>query len=327
MVQKIQLKTLIEILNLHGFTPDNPARASTYQQLIYSYEIPEEITCSYQKDNGVLCGKPHKNGAIIALRDGSLSNVGSCCAKNYFSDGKECLSNDYRLLENRLRRERKHQGLVKLLDNKESTIPRIDSFLANVKGQRHRIKSFGECIGPEAIRQLQSRAKESRPQVNVLAETIKRWRDTRGIERTKKTKVPFPIGNIKNIGIFNPAYAQTLIVDLLNVKDAYSMGEALLDGNIKGKGLFDMTVTRLNSIPGLETKAATYIEQVDGFFDAGLHPILYLAFEPSERYKIGRTLLQYSGNNVGKDKAKIWVREMDKRIKERAKCDNLTLIA
>ncbi|MCP4261222.1 MAG: hypothetical protein GY938_18960 [Ketobacter sp.] len=26
-----------------------------------------------------------------------------------------------------------------------------------------------------------------------------------------------------------------------------------------------------------------------------------MAFEPSERYKIGRTLLQYSGNNVGPD--------------------------
>ena len=327
MIKTKQLTKVDDILNLLHFKPDNPVRPENYRHLMYSYELPKEVICNYQKDNGVICGRPHKKGAIVMLKDGSLSNVGCCCANNYFSDGTECLSKHYQLLENQIRLERKHQGLINLLDKKETNIPLINSLLDKIKGQRQRVRAFAESIGTEVTDQLQRRAKESRPQVYVEAATFRHWVDHNGNKGTEKSSVPFRIGSIKNIDIFNPAYAQNLSVDLLKAKNAYDFGEALLEGDIRKKDVFEQTIATLNAIPGLERKATIYIAQVDGFFDAEKHPLLYVVRETAQRYKIARALLNLAGKPVGKDKAKVWVREQDEVIKEAAKCDSFTFIA
>tara|TARA_Y100000589_G_scaffold322124_1_gene354548 strand:+ start:399 stop:1391 length:993 start_codon:yes stop_codon:yes gene_type:complete len=330
MTKDKQLKKLGEILDLQGFKPENPARPENYNTIIFSYELAktEDIKCSYQKDNGNLCRKEHQHGAVVMLKDGSLSNIGGCCVKNYFSDGGDTsLKSDYTRLQNEIKNTKRLKGLAKLLENEEQYKKKIDNLTQEIYSQKQQLDSFGEEIGSTVLNQLQKRAKESRNQVHVNATTYKKWVDENGHEQCEKSTFPYRIGTIKNIGVFNTTTANNLLSELRSLKQTLELGKAILKGSTKKKSIIDQVVSTLNSLPGLEKETRKYVSQVESFLVSSKLPLLYLKQSQSERNKIARGILREQGQNVGKEVAKSWLREQDKAVTETANCDKFTFIA
>ncbi|WP_157627583.1 hypothetical protein [Burkholderia gladioli] len=143
------VRNAADLRNLPGYVERvNPAEVGL-KQIIRPYEFKYEIRCALTN-----CGRPHKDGVIVQLEDGSISNIGHICGadENKFSTK---FTIEMQVMSNARRRE---ELLPRLLDRVSLQQIEDRARVASDMGRRAAalVLAFRDMC-PDVFRELQRR--------------------------------------------------------------------------------------------------------------------------------------------------------------------------
>lgn len=314
--------TMQEIESLSGFKADNPVNKDNYKLIFGDYWFPDEVKCCRQKLNGQLCGEDHKYGFVAILRDDSITIVGNHCANEKFGADARIKVDKNKYLNEKRRRERLAQ-LQDLLVEKETTLAQLVGLKEDISKIHENIKAFSALLGDQTRRRLQNIARTTNSTISVDAVTYREYIDDDGEKQKERRTVPVTIGSLKGTSIFNIYTFRAINESIRAIEQAYEKAEAITD---------DVKISEIDSLASSITdfdRVKSEVEKVKreehAFFNGELGLLCFIVDDKSERYKTARVVLERSGETVGREKAKNWLLEQEKKMKNELEADKIEI--
>src|SRR5690606_33994137 len=82
----------------------------------------------------------------------------------------------------------------------------------------------------------------------------------------------------------------------------------------------------INNVESISQETAHLEKQTDSFFQSDLTLLCFLTDDKADRYKTARAVLEIAGLESGKSRAKEWLFEKDKTIKESLNADKIEFL-
>lgn len=312
--------TVQEIELLPGFKDSNPINKDNYQCILGDYRFPDEVKCCREKANGQLCGKGHKWGFVAKLKDGSITIIGNHCAIDKFGADAKIKADRSRYLNEKRRRERLAQ-LADLLADKDIVLEKLESLEKELDKIQNRINNFSNSLGERTFRRLQDIARTGRNTVYIDVITYHDYIDQDGEKQTEKRVAPSRIGVLNGASIFNGYSFQSIKSMIRVVKVAYDEADSI-SGDIKISTLDSLT-RNMADFDRVDDEVRKLQQEEKSFFENDLKLLCFLVDDKSERYKTAQLVLEHSGESVGKDKAKNWLAEKEKEMRDTLMADKI----
>lgn len=312
--------TMEEIRALGEFKDDNPINKDNYDRIYGDYWFPDEVKCCREKPNGQLCGEGHKWGFVAKLIDGSITIIGNYCARDKFGADARIKTDRSKYLNEKRRRERLTQ-LDDLLADKELKLEKLKELEDELRIIQNRVKDFSDSLGVRTLRRLHDISRTGTNTIYVDAITYNEYVDDDGEKQKERQVAPTKIGTLNGVSIFNDYSYQSMRSSIRAVKIAYEEAEFISD-NIKTSQLESLT-SSMADIDRVTSEAQKIGQEEASFFANDLGLLCYLVDDKSERYKTAKLVLERSGEQVGKEKAKSWITESDKEMKKSLNADKI----
>ncbi|TXH74951.1 hypothetical protein [Thiobacillus sp.] len=311
-----------EIQALPGFVLDNPITKDNYARLLGDYSLADEVHCCFQKENGNLCNEGHKWGFVAALKDNSVTIVGNNCAISKFGADSTLKSDISRYINEKKRQERL-DVLTQLISEKQNRLSALHITLENLKELRKRIGLFKARLGDQTRRRLEDMAKTGKTAVEIIGVNYRDYIDDDGNSNREKHSISSNLGHIFGIGWLNETNHHPLFVAIQNVKLAYEEAEQVtLD--IKLSELDELT-RKINDSSRIVGEVDSFLEQEEAFLKSNFALLCFLTPDKTERYKAARFVLEEQGLSSGKDKAKDWLVNYEREIREELKIEKIEI--
>jgi hypothetical protein len=312
--------TMQEIESLLGFKEDNPINKDNYERIFGDYWFPDEVTCCREKTNGQLCGEGHKWGFVAKLKDGSITIIGNYCARDKFGADAKIKADRSKYLNEKRRRERLAQ-LEDLLADKEKVLKKLVLLKEELEKIQDRVNNFSDSLGGRTLRRLQDIARTGSTTVFVDVITYREYLDEDGEKQIERRVAPARVGTLNGVSIFNEYSFQSIKSTMRAVKMAYEEAGSI-SGDIKTSQLESLT-SSMADFDRVDSEAKKIQQEETSFFANDLGLLCFLVDDKSERYKTAQLVLEHSGESVGKDKAKNWLIEKEKEMKNVLKADKI----
>lgn len=311
-----------EIWDLHGFKHDNGVNRSNYLRLKGDYWFPDEVHCCFLKENGNLCNEGHKWGFVAELADGSFTIVGNNCAITKFGADSKIKADRTKYLNEKRRRERL-ASLADLLEQKDENLLLLEHKELELLKLKRSVKAFREKLGAQTGQQLIEMAKTGSSAITVLAVSYREYVDDAGEERKERSAASARIGNLSGIRIFNDHLFASIQSGIHAIREAY-LAAAQIQNDVKISDLERIT-SELNSVGRIVEMVADATKEIERFFANDLTLLCFMTPDKSDRYKTARAVLDSQGTDVGKEKAKEWLNEKERELREQLGADKLEI--
>lgn len=315
-------KTIQDVRDLPNFRDNNPVNLKNYNDVLGDYDFSEDVKCCREKTNGNLCGREHRIGYVVVLKDNSVSILGNVCAKDHF-DLDTKVRKDIAKYENEKRRLSKLARLNELFAKKKDNLDQIDSLRSDLKILRDRKATFLDAIGSSTAKNLQDKAQSGNPSVEVGVIKYKVYTDEYDEERRNKQVTLVRIGVLKGLSIFTDYVFRAIYHDMNEIIASYDEANSV-SHDIKLSKLEKLT-SSIAKIDQVKNDVMKVEQEAASFFDNDLTLLCYLTDDKSDRFKTARAVLELNGEQVGKEKAKSWLLGIDHKIKEELKADKIEI--
>lgn len=315
-------KTMDEIKSLDGFIENNPVDKDNYVDLIGDYTFDYDVKCCRKKENGNLCNTNHQWGFVAILKDKSITIIGNHCIKTKFEPDSD-IHKRRNLYVNKQRKIEKLERLNEFLIHKSGNLMHLENIRVATQRIRDSVRTFETMIGDRSSKKLEHMAKVGDGSVFVDAISYRSYTDEVGHEQKEPNVVMQKLGTLHGISIFNPGAFQSIYSAIREVNVAYRKADELTE---------DSTITDIEKV----TSAVGVMNQIDVelkniqqakslFFNNDFTLLCFLTEDKSERYKAARYLLDRSGVEVGRDKAKVWLGDQENALKTKFKAEKIRI--
>lgn len=314
--------TMQEVTCLNGYLENNPVSEANYERIFGDYWFDPKVKCCRQKLNGELCKREHNFGFVAKLKDGSITIIGNCCAKDKFDADANIRKDRSKYINEKRRRERLSQ-LSELLDEREEILNKLDSLFNRLKTVQKRVSDFSNSLGTLTLRKVHEMAKTGRSSVFLDAITYHESKDEDGYIETERRSTSSRLGTLNGVSIFNEFTFQPILSQINAIRRAYESANEIED---------DLKTSELESLTSTISQHASVAREVsnieadeEAFYKNELTLLCYLVSDKSERYKTAQLVLELEGEQVGKGKAKQWLIDQDAALKEQLKADKIEI--
>ncbi|MFM0095646.1 hypothetical protein PQQ87_08535 [Paraburkholderia nemoris] len=308
--------------DLPNFIENNPISKTTYRRIIGDYNFGEEVCCCFEKENGNLCGEPHKRGWVAELQDGSATIIGNHCAQEKFGADSRLIADRSRYVNEKRRLERL-SALNLQIEEKTQRLEQLNQLRTNLKSLEKRIEAFTDQLGPSTLRRLRDMVRTGQSVVTVTTVKFREYVDDDG--RTKRERSTFPqsVGALGGLDLIQSASFFTIYDAIKDVGRAYEEAEKL-DLKPKSKEV-DSLANRLNEYDRLLKDGNRLLGLERIFFENTFLPLCFLETDKAERFKAAKIAMRRSGVAGSKDEAKAWLAEQEKAIKQQLGIDAIEI--
>lgn len=314
--------TMQEIADLNGYVEENPVSEANYERIFGDYWLEPKVKCCREKPNGELCNREHNFGFVAKLKDGSVTIIGNCCARDKFDADANIRKDRSKYINEKRRRDRLSQ-LSELLEEKEEILSKLDSLFDRLKTIQNRANDFSSSLENLTLRKIHEMAKTGRSSVFVDAITYHESRDEDGYIEKERRSASSRLGTLNGVSIFSDFTYQPSYSQINAIRRAFESASEI-EGDIKTSELESLTgaisqhVSIAREVSNIEAEEAA-------FYKSELTLLCYLVSDKSERYKTAQLVLEREGEHVGKGKAKQWLVEQDAALREQLKADKIEI--
>lgn len=308
--------------NLPNFIENNPISKTSYKRLIGDYNFGEEVCCCFAKDNGNLCGEPHKRGWVAELQDGSATIIGNHCAQERFGADSRLIADRSRYVNEKRRLERL-SALILQVGEKTQRLEQLNQLRTNLKSLEKHIEGFTDQLGPSTLRRLRDMVRTGQSVVTVTAVKFRVYVDEDGQTKRERSTFQQSLGTLGGLDLIRSASFFTIYDAIKDVGRAYEEAEKL-DLNPKSKEV-DSLATRLNEYDRILKDGNRLLDLERIFFENNFLPLCFLETDKTERFKAAKIAMRRSGVAGGKVEAKPWLAEQEKAIKQQLGIDAIEI--
>lgn len=316
--------TFAEIEELNGFVRQSPVDQSTYESIIGHYDFPKEsaIECCYRKDNGNLCNTNHQFGFVCLLKNGDVSVIGNFCAKEKF-DADTSLRKDRRHYQKEQNRLKRKAAFGKLMENKERDLANLGAGFRSLVELRRRVSKLSANLGPMTLGRLQDMAKNRTSRVSIQGVRYRHYTDEEGRHKNHRETAPYFLGSIPGLRIFLRSSFTLLSRQINEIERAYEKAEDTEpDAPASAYNSINKLIGNTDSVVRM---IHLMIKEESDFLSGDLSLLCFLASKPSDRYRTARAVLEFKGEDHGKDKAKRYIAELDRKTAQKLEIDKVEL--
>ncbi|OJA79681.1 hypothetical protein [Burkholderia ubonensis] len=311
-----------EIRELPNFIENNPINKTNYKRLIGDYNYDEEVCCCFEKENGNLCGEPHKRGWVAELLDGSATIIGNHCAQEQFGADSRLIADKSKYVNEKRRRERLAAILVQI-GEKPQRLEQLDQLRSRLESLEQRIEAFTEGLSPTILRRLQDMARTGQSVVSFTAVKFREYIDEDGRSRRERSAFEQSLGALDGLPLVLRSSFYTIYDAMRDVRQAYEEAEQL--GTKPKSAEVDSLANRLNDYERIVRDGNRLLDLERAFFANNFLPLCFLETDKTERYKAARVAMRRSGIAGSKDDAKAWLAEQEKAIKQQLSVDAIEI--
>lgn len=323
LIEIYTFATIEEIWSLDGFKHDNPIWKDNYEELLGDYNFDELVSCCFQKDNGRLCGEPHKWGFVARLKDGSVTMVGNHCATDKFGADAR-IRTDARKYLNEKKRQERLARLVELLEQKEERLTQVGTLRERLRQLRDRMNGITQELGPRTVRRLEEMVKTGRPDVMINAISYREYTDDDGQQKKERSSVPARLGVIAGLPVIGKESFQSIYSAIREVEQAYVRAEELPDNATATQ--IEKLVKEFNDIDRALIEGEKLFEAEERFLRNDFLLFCFLVDDKGERYKAARIAMDQAGDRGGRERVKEWLFQREKQLRENLKADRLEIL-
>jgi hypothetical protein len=275
-VQALIVRAALDIQNLPGYKPRVKSEDDPFARILQSYYLRVPMQCA-------LCGQWHKEGYIVELQHGGVTNIGHICGRRAWLTFSR-MENEY--LETQLR--------PRLIAKLHASIPR----LSELADSTHQLRPAALQLGhrkKEFVRRFPSLSDELRRRAsnNQLAVTESRERHNDSIEallalnpnqsRATLRYEEVPVGTLRGLPLFAANIHDLVVVNFAAKVEAFP---TIHFASLPIQQLNDWDLW-LDSLDGLQRAALQTLQDGAAFFSpSNLTLLQKLATTNSERYQL-----------------------------------------
>ena len=311
-----------EIWLLPNFVENNPINQINYKRLIGDYHFGEEVRCCYEKETGSLCKEPHKRGWVAMLLDGSATIIGNHCAEIRFGADSRLIADQSKYNNEKRRRERLSAILLQLSE-KAMRLEQLDLLCGQLKELTERVKSFTQEIGPLTLRRLHDMGRTGQSVVTITAVRFRDYVDDEGQTKRERSHFSQTLGSLHGLDLLRSSLFATVYVVIEDIKQAYEEAERL--GEKTKSATVDALASRLNEYDRIVKEGNRLLRLEQSFLSNRFLLLCFVQADKAERYKCAGFAMRLSGANGGKEKAKAWLAEQEKAIKQQLGVDAIEI--
>jgi hypothetical protein len=323
--EPIEIRTFAnpdEVWGLPGFKHDKPINKDNYSALLGDYRFPDEVHCCFQKDNGNLCGEGHKYGFVAKLIDDSITIIGNSCAKNKFGADSKLKVDRAKYLNEKRRRERLAQ-LAELIKERDGRLNQLSELRLQLSALKGRIDELMSKLGATIQQRLEYMARTRNASVTITGVSYREYKDEDGQTKKERLAAQSRLGIIEGIECVNEASYKEINSAIRNVIQAYEMANEM-GHDIKLSELERIT-SSINDSDRIVQQGNELLKRGVEFFSTDMTLLCFITSDKAERYKVARLALDQQGIDAGKEKAKAWLVEQERRISSSLNVDKIEI--
>lgn len=315
--------SVAEIRALRGFRDLNSVNTKNYRRIVGDYDLAEKLRCCMQTKGGGLCSTKHNFGFVAELRDGTLTVLGNCCARDKF-DAEARIRSDRRRYLNEKRRREKRERLTQLIAESASRVAALGEAQAAHAALCERVAGLTAQLGWTVLRRLQEMARSDTSNVLVQAIYLKAYVDDGGHPQQERQSITTPVANLHGLRFLSKERRQAVLSPIKQAMRAFAQAKAL------GEQVNESVLAALVSDIAAGEQARRELDALLGeerlFLSQDLTPLLFLAAGRTERYSLARYLMERQDLPVSKEKAKVWLAEQEAALRRQLKADTIRLL-
>lgn len=310
-----------EYRSLDGFKEGNPVTAERYFGIVGDYEHSDcEEKCCFQKENGNLCGREHKFGYVVQLRDQSFSIIGNHCAQTRFG-AESTLRIDISKFKEKREREETLDSIAELLVRKGDIMESVCRALTSSAAARREIKSFEQRIGSDLAGVLHDMGRTQVTAVTVTGVQIREYTNEHREKKEERLHVPVTAGWLRGLAAFTMLRLYSSEGRRSAIERAFA--EAKQADSRTSVTELKGVLARLREWSDVIKEAGKIRDLTDSFFNSEIYCIAYLTTDSRYRYEPVRIYLERKGEAHSKEKAKLWLRDASEALKRANKVQRL----
>jgi len=320
-----RFESLDEIMSINGWKPNNPLTKHNYADLHghYIFKDEDKVKCCLQKANGNLCRQDHQFGFVAKLRDNTITLLGNCCAKDNF-DADTDIGQAVRRYDKEKDRLNQINTLKNIFEEKEECLMVLGELRVSLNKVLKYVSMFSEKVGNGNKEALLHMARTKNNAVAIKMVKYHEGDDGEGNLIKDKQVTKYTLGKINGVSIFNTVYIKSIIRKIDAMENAYlklySIDlEMSKSDAVKLKTEFDGYGEILSEGEGI-------LKSLGGFKNNKFILMCFLTDNKVDQYKGAKAALEMSGNNVSRDKAKQWLGDYKRKLKDKHKVDRIFVI-
>lgn len=315
--------SLEEIRSLEAFKGGNPINKNQYERIIGDYWLENKVKCCFEKQNGNLCNQEHNFGFVAELKDGSITIVGNCCAKDKFGADAQIKADRSKYLNEKRRLERL-QAVRKLLVEKDTRLNVINEMRGKLQRVIVDLNNIKGKLGEPTQRKLVDMSRTGNGKVSLEIINLRQYTDDDGQIKTEKRVTPTTLGTIKGVSIFNKANFDSVYSAFNAVERTYNQVERI-EEDVKSQEL-DYLTGQLGQFTTGIAQGENLVKAAVEFFKNDLTLLCFLVSDKPERYKAAHIAMEQEGISGGKDKAKQWLSQKEQELRKVLTADKLRIL-
>ena len=314
MDDEFEVRTFVsseEIRALPGYRENNPINNENYVKILGDYWLPSKERCCFLKPNGKLCDTSHKWGFVARLADGSVTVVGNCCAVKQFGADSRMKADRSRYL-NEKRRRNAFAALQKLLASKDEITKKLELYESEAKELKRQADEFSSQLTGAALRKMEHMQRTGASEVRVQGISYREYIDDNGEAAKERACTIHTLGRLSGLNCLAASTFSTVARDAQQVLKALDRAETLNESS--GISEVKLASGEISSYQKVGKLVDSLRSDVSDFLNSDFLFFCFLTDEKSERYKYAQLALKQRREAAGKEKAKSWLAEQERRL-------------
>jgi hypothetical protein len=310
-----------EISDLPGFMPENPLTQENYKQIVGWYCLPEKRCCCVQRASGTLCATLHNHGWVARLQNGSITILGSDCAKEKFG-ADSTVFRDIGLAQNIKKARDREKRVAQLVAEGARYEAHLQEWITRLKSSYRGVDDFLRSIGEQFRSRIERMAKTGRADVVVEGEIVRHYEE-RGRTKQEVRVVKHRLGSIAGLSAVSRPQFVALIAEMEQIKSAFF---ELRGGAQMGRKEKSELSACLEQCEPVLTRGRLLNEETTRFLSNSALLYCFLTDDRSERARLARLAMREAGVDGNKDQAKSWLANQENQIRIEMRADRIRLI-
>lgn len=309
-----------------GFIENHPISKLTYAQIVGDYNLPDEVRCCFEKENGKLCETEHKRGWVARLKDGTATIIGNHCAEDKFGADSRLISDRSRYINEKKRRERL-AALQQLLEQKDGRLARLAELRKLVMALESRVKVITDQLGPLVQRRLKDMIRTGRTEVAITAVKNRPYVDAEGRKKNERSTFVQVLGRLGGVELAARGTYADFHDSISDIVRAYQRAAELAAGEDlqKRSKEVDVVCGKLQAFDRVVQEAGRLLGLEESFFGNNFMLLCFVTDNKDERQKAAKVALRRLGKGDDSGRVDAWLADQQKAIAEQLDVDSIEI--
>ncbi len=285
--------------------------------------MPNKERCCFLKSNGKLCDTAHKWGFVARLADDSVTVVGNCCAvKRFGADSK--MKADRSRYMNEKRRRNTFVALRELLTSKDEITEQLELAESEAKELKRQADEFSSQLTGVALRKIEHMQRTGASEVRVQGISYREYIDDNGEAAKERTSTIHTLGRLSGLNCLVTSTFSVVARGAQQVFKALDRAETLNESS--GISEVKLASGEISSYERVGRLVDSLRADVSDLLNNDFLLFCFLTDEKSERYKYAQLALKQRREAAGKDKAKFWLAEQERKLAKSLSVDKIAVL-